>query len=129
MSPSAESVLSITSHAVGQPSSSSARPVGQMAHPPLQTAPRPAAGQQPVPPHTEDGEPADNDDQDGGRYCYCQGPSYGEMVGCDDEHCAYEWVRAFDDGCCRSVDACIVPLDMHRFDRCTQGGYMVLRRL
>ncbi|KAF8493342.1 hypothetical protein JB92DRAFT_2999442 [Gautieria morchelliformis] len=90
ISPSAESVLSIVSHPVGLPPASSARPLLPVAQPPPQTAPRPAAAQQAPPPH-QDGEPADNDDQDGGRYCYCQGPSYGEMVGCDGEHCAYEW--------------------------------------
>jgi hypothetical protein len=92
LSPSAESVLSIISHPVGQPASST-RQLLPMAQPPPQTAPRSTAAQPAAPPHPEDGEPADNDGQDGGRYCYCQGPSYGEMVGCDDEHCAYEWVR------------------------------------
>mmetsp|Transcript_9241 Transcript_9241/g.12705 ORF Transcript_9241/g.12705 Transcript_9241/m.12705 type:complete len:230 (-) Transcript_9241:157-846(-) len=24
-------------------------------------------------------------------YCYCQRPSYGDMVGCDGENCQYEW--------------------------------------
>lgn len=35
----------------------------------------------------------DEDDEDGEeqRYCYCNGVSYGEMVGCDDESCPKEW--------------------------------------
>ncbi|KAI9321674.1 the Ing1 Phd finger in complex with A histone H3k4me3 peptide, partial [Dichotomocladium elegans] len=24
-------------------------------------------------------------------YCYCRQVSFGEMVGCDGEHCPYEW--------------------------------------
>lgn len=35
----------------------------------------------------EDEEEDPNED----RYCYCNGVSYGEMVGCDNEHCAREW--------------------------------------
>jgi len=91
-SPSAESVLSITSHPVGQPPANT-RPLVPVAQAPPQAAPRLAVPQQTAPQPPEDGEPADNDEQDGGHYCYCHGPSYGEMVGCDDEHCAYEWVR------------------------------------
>lgn len=26
-------------------------------------------------------------------YCFCQKKSYGEMIGCDNEKCDYEWVR------------------------------------
>lgn len=25
-------------------------------------------------------------------YCYCQQPSYGEMIGCDNNNCEFEWV-------------------------------------
>ena len=25
------------------------------------------------------------------RYCICSQVSYGDMVGCDNEHCQYEW--------------------------------------
>ena len=25
-------------------------------------------------------------------YCYCNGASYGEMIGCDDDDCEIEWV-------------------------------------
>ena len=37
--------------------------------------------------------PEEDDDEDGEeqRYCYCNGVSYGEMVGCDDESCPREW--------------------------------------
>ena len=24
-------------------------------------------------------------------YCYCEGPEYGEMIGCDNPSCRYEW--------------------------------------
>ena len=24
-------------------------------------------------------------------YCYCQGPEYGDMIGCDNPKCLYEW--------------------------------------
>ena len=24
-------------------------------------------------------------------YCYCRGPEYGDMVGCDNPSCLYEW--------------------------------------
>lgn len=36
----------------------------------------------------------DDDDEDGEnepRYCYCNGVSYGEMVGCDADDCPREW--------------------------------------
>jgi hypothetical protein len=32
-------------------------------------------------------------------YCICQQRSYGEMVGCDNEECPYEWVRQFRHFC------------------------------
>ena len=25
------------------------------------------------------------------KYCYCQGPEYGDMVGCDNPTCSYDW--------------------------------------
>jgi len=34
-----------------------------------------------------DGDGADDDTP----YCYCQKPSYGEMIGCDNPGCQYEW--------------------------------------
>ena len=39
-------------------------------------------------------QPADEDedfDVDEPRYCYCDGISYGEMVGCDGDSCSREW--------------------------------------
>lgn len=45
----------------------------------------------------EEEEPAveamdvDPDDQP---YCFCQQKSYGEMIGCDNDKCPYEWVSA-----------------------------------
>ena len=33
----------------------------------------------------------DEEDDEEPRYCYCNGVSYGEMVGCDEETCAKEW--------------------------------------
>ena len=32
----------------------------------------------------------DNDDQDT-KYCYCQKGQYGDMVGCDNPSCPWEW--------------------------------------
>jgi inhibitor of growth protein 3 len=32
-----------------------------------------------------------NEVQDELRYCYCNGPSYGEMVACDRKKCEREW--------------------------------------
>lgn len=39
------------------------------------------------------GDEEDDDEEDGEeqRYCYCNGVSYGEMVGCDDDLCPREW--------------------------------------
>ena len=41
----------------------------------------------------ENSSMADDDEEDDEepRYCYCNGVSYGEMVGCDEETCAKEW--------------------------------------
>ena len=42
----------------------------------------------------EDSSMQDEDDEDGEnepRYCYCNGVSYGEMVGCDADDCSREW--------------------------------------
>ena len=33
----------------------------------------------------------DDEDVDEPRYCYCNGVSYGEMVGCDGDECQKEW--------------------------------------
>ncbi|KAI0036470.1 hypothetical protein K488DRAFT_75992 [Vararia minispora EC-137] len=34
---------------------------------------------------------ADGNDDDEALYCFCQKPSYGEMIGCENDECAYEW--------------------------------------
>lgn len=42
----------------------------------------------------ETSETADDEDSrmdEKQRYCYCQGPEEGEMVGCDNPDCKYEW--------------------------------------
>ena len=40
----------------------------------------------------EDGDVADEDaDPNEPRYCYCNGVSFGEMVGCDSDNCEREW--------------------------------------
>jgi inhibitor of growth protein 3 len=44
--------------------------------------------------NTGDAE-GEGDGDDEARYCYCQGVSHGEMVGCDGEGCAMAWVRVF----------------------------------
>lgn len=36
------------------------------------------------------GEGIDGDDT---KYCYCHRVSFGEMIGCDDENCSFQWVR------------------------------------
>ena len=49
--------------------------------------------------HTEEeedeemGMDVDPEDEDSDLYCFCQKPSYGEMIACDNEdNCPYEWV-------------------------------------
>ena len=37
------------------------------------------------------GEEEEEDGPGQERYCYCDGPSYGAMVGCDGDHCVREW--------------------------------------
>jgi len=39
-----------------------------------------------------DGDGDADVDQDASPYCICHGPSYGEMIGCDNDHCEIEWV-------------------------------------
>ncbi|TFK92810.1 hypothetical protein K466DRAFT_539217 [Polyporus arcularius HHB13444] len=48
---------------------------------------------QPVPADAHDGMSAepDGDVDDNKTYCFCDGVSYGEMIGCDDEECEREW--------------------------------------
>lgn len=87
-SPSAESVLSITSHPVNTQSNTRTAANAATAPPPARTnVNQPDGGTV-----AEEAEPDAGEEQDGARYCYCQGLSYGEMVGCDDELCEYEWV-------------------------------------
>lgn len=31
-------------------------------------------------------------------YCYCQQKSYGQMIGCDNKRCQYEWVSLYTAG-------------------------------
>jgi inhibitor of growth protein 3 len=38
-------------------------------------------------------ENVDGEEEDHGLYCICQKQSYGEMVGCDDDNCEFQWVR------------------------------------
>lgn len=35
--------------------------------------------------------PGNNDDADNNLYCFCQRVSFGEMIGCDNGDCKYEW--------------------------------------
>lgn len=44
-------------------------------------------------PGVPDSDPAGGDmDVDSTVYCVCQRTSYGEMIGCDDDDCEFEWV-------------------------------------
>lgn len=38
-----------------------------------------------------DGEPATGEEKDDRVYCHCQRVSFGEMIGCDNDDCPYEW--------------------------------------
>lgn len=38
-----------------------------------------------------EGEEMEAEDGDDGPYCFCQSGSYGEMIGCDNEGCPYQW--------------------------------------
>lgn len=43
-----------------------------------------------------EGQPeGDGEQDDNKRYCFCNGVSYGEMIGCDDMNCEIEWVCGF----------------------------------
>lgn len=50
------------------------------------------------------------------RYCYCQNVSYGEMVGCDNDDCPYEW---FHLACLGLTHA---PTGSWLCDNCRPGG-------
>jgi inhibitor of growth protein 3 len=41
-----------------------------------------------------DGDGDADMDQDASPYCICHGPSYGEMIGCDNDNCEIEWVSS-----------------------------------
>lgn len=41
--------------------------------------------------HEEQGSSQVVDEADDTVYCLCQQTSYGEMIGCDNDHCPYEW--------------------------------------
>lgn len=41
-----------------------------------------------------DGGDGDGEGDDNKRYCVCNGVSYGDMIGCDDENCDKQWVSA-----------------------------------
>ncbi len=38
-----------------------------------------------------DGEEVEEEQEDDRKYCFCQRVSFGEMVGCENEKCPYEW--------------------------------------
>jgi hypothetical protein len=54
----------------------------------------PLSARQPQPPpHHPDSEPGEGGDE--ALYCFCQRVSFGEMIGCDNNDCATEWVGRF----------------------------------
>jgi hypothetical protein len=61
-----------------------------------------------------DGEPDDR------LYCICQQKSYGEMIGCDNDECPYEWVRLFLDS------PAIASSRVHGLTHCGCGGTAVM---
>lgn len=65
-------------------------PVARSHSIPAPAAPVPAPGDSDRPNEDGDGEPEDT-----ARYCYCNGVSYGEMIGCDGPECELEWVRLY----------------------------------
>jgi len=54
-----------------------------------------------------DGDADGDGDGDDRRYCFCNGVSYGSMVGCDDDNCEREWVcvsvKDRDRACANSI--------------------------
>jgi PHD-finger len=38
-----------------------------------------------------DGEEVEEEQEDDRKYCFCQRVSFGEMVGCENDKCPYEW--------------------------------------
>jgi hypothetical protein len=61
-------------------------------------------------------------------YCFCQRVAFGEMVGCDNDDCAREWVRlhALPHSLSLTVITRAVPPRLCR-SRCRAGGIVVLR--
>lgn len=47
---------------------------------------------QPTNPTGEGNAEGDGEQDDNKTYCFCNGVSYGEMIGCDDMNCEIEWV-------------------------------------
>lgn len=41
---------------------------------------------------------AEEGGDDNALYCFCQEKSYGEMIGCDNEECRFEWVSVMASG-------------------------------
>jgi hypothetical protein len=61
-------------------------------------------------------------------YCFCQQKSYGEMIGCDNEECEYEWVSRGVPRMGKSEMLTPVPSQM-RQPADEPGGHMVLPSL
>ena len=65
------------------------------------------------------------------RYCYCNGVSYGEMVGCDGESCLREWFHLECVGLEKAPNSkgksAIVPLSLLRAYADTSDSEMVLQ--
>ena len=43
------------------------------------------------------------------KFCYCQGPEEGDMVGCDNPSCEYEWFHL----CCLKLHVASLPTSKH----------------
>lgn len=41
--------------------------------------------------HAHGSAPNTGEDADNNLYCFCQRVSFGEMIGCDNDDCKYEW--------------------------------------
>lgn len=79
-----------------------------------------------------EGDGDGGDEQDDGRlYCFCNGVSYGDMIGCDDANCEREWVSADRLYACESdVDGDpAVSSGVHRARGCARGDVVLQRVL
>lgn len=57
-----------------------------------------------------DGEvEVDEQGEDNALYCFCQEKSYGEMIGCDNEDCRFEWVSSGRECLCSFFGGCFSP--------------------